>query len=207
MKIKTIIFDFGGVLYQTPDLKWMHRWKKVFGLKDDPEISAILANPNESELMDEICLGHISEDAIWDFMAERWHIKPELLKRFKGKVSSRRMLNQPMVGLLADLHQSYQTGILSNAGDQTRTLMVDVFGLDNLVDDIVISAEVGVIKPDPAIYEIALSRLNAAPETTLFLDDYLPNVEAARKLGLAAVQFVDNEQSAGEIRTLLAEGA
>ena len=44
-----------------------------------------------------------------------------------------------MVDLLAELHQGYQTGILSNAGDQTRGLMVDVFGLDKLVEDIVIS--------------------------------------------------------------------
>ena len=85
--------------------------------------------------------------------------------------------------------------------------MVDVFGLDKLVEDIVISAEEGVIKPDPAIYDIALRRLDAKPETTLFLDDYLPNVEAARDLGMAAVQFVDNRQAADEIRTLLAEGA
>ena len=207
MTIKTIIFDFGGVLYQTPDLKWLSRWKKVFGLQDDPEIAAILANPNESELMDEICLGHVSEDVMWDLMAERWHIKPDLLKKFKRNVTSKRMLNRPMVDLLAELHQSYQTGILSNAGDQTRGLMVDVFGLDKLVEDIVISAEEGVIKPDPAIYDIALRRLDAKPETTLFLDDYLPNVEAARDLGMAAVQFVDNRQAADEIRTLLAEGA
>ena len=206
MTIKTIIFDFGGVLYQTPDLKWLSRWKKVFGLQDDPEIVAILANPNESELMDEICLGHVSEDVMWDLMAERWHIKPDLLKKFKRNVTSKRMLNRPMVDLLAELHQSYQTGILSNAGDQTRGLMVDVFGLDKLVEDIVISAEEGVIKPDPAIYDIALRRLDAKPETTLFLDDYLPNVEAARDLGMAAAQFVDNRQAAGEIRTLLAEG-
>lgn len=207
MTIKTIIFDFGGVLYLTPNLKWLSRWKKVFGLQDDPEISAILANPNESELMDEICLGHVSEDAIWDLMAERWHIQPDLLKKFKHNVTSKRMLNQPIVDLLAELYQNYQTGILSNAGDQTRSLMVDVFKLDQLVEDIVISAEEGVIKPDPAIYEIALGRLRAKPEETLFLDDYMPNIEAAQELGMAAVQFIDNQQATSDIRKLLAEGA
>jgi len=207
MTIKTIIFDFGGVLYLTPDLKWLNRWKKVFSLQDDPEISAILANPNESELMDEICLGHVSEDAIWDLMAERWHIQPDLLKKFKHNVTSKRMLNQPIVDLLAELHQNYQTGILSNAGDQTRSLMVDVFKLDQLVEDIVISAEEGVIKPDPAIYEIALGRLGAKPEETLFLDDFLPNIETAQELGMAAVQFIDNQQATRDIRNLLAEGA
>lgn len=207
MTIKTIIFDFGAVLYQTPDLKWLKRWKKVFGLQDDAEISEILANPNESELMDKICLGHVSEDAIWQLVAEKWHINDGLMDKFRRNVSSKRMLNKPMVSLLTELHQRYQTGILSNAGDQTRSLMVDILGLDKVVEEIIISAEEGVIKPDPAIFHIALERLNAVAETSLFLDDYLPNVEAAQELGMTAVQFIDNQQAASEIQALLAEGA
>jgi len=207
MMIKTIIFDFGAVLYQTPDLKWLKRWKKVFGLQDDPEISEILANPNESELMDEICLGRVSEDAIWQLVAEKWHINDGLMDKFRRNVSSKRMLNKPMVSLLTELHQRYQTGILSNAGYQTRGLMVEVLELDKVVEEIIISAEEGVIKPDPAIFYIALERLNADAETSLFLDDYLPNVETARELGMTAVQFIDNQQAASEIQALLAEGA
>ena len=206
MTIETIIFDFGDVLYLTPDINWINRWKKVFSMKDDPEISALLDNPNESELMNEICLGHVSEDTMWQLMAEKWHIGADLLQRFRRKVLSKRMLNRPMVRLLADLHERYQTGILSNAGDQTRSLMEDVFGLHKIVEDIVISAEEGVIKPDPAIYKIALKRLNATPEKSLFLDDYLPNVLAARELGMTAVQFVDNQQAANDIQSLLSEG-
>ena len=207
MTIKTIIFDFGGVLYQTPDFSRLKRWNKVFGLQEDPEISAILADPNEAEFMQKMFRGEISEDAIWQMMTEKWHISDALIKKFKRNISSKRKLNKPMAQLLGELHQRYQTGILSNAGNQTRSLMVDVLGLDKLVEDIIISAEEGVIKPESAIYEIALSRLNAAPETTLFLDDYLPNVEAARKLGMAAVQFIDNQQATSEIRTFLTGGA
>lgn len=207
MKIKTIIFDFGGVLFKTPDVDWLKRWGKIFGLKDDPEIIAILANPNESELMDEICLGHLDEDVLWQMMIEKLQIGDNLIKKIKRQSSSKKQLNQPMVKLLANLHQSYQTSILSNAGNQTRSLMVDAFGLDKYVEEIVISAEEGVIKPDPAIYEIALARLNASPETSLFLDDYLPNVEAARELGMNAVQFIDNRQAAAEIQSFLMGGA
>lgn len=207
MTIKTIIFDFGGVLFKTPDADSFKRWGKVLGLKENPEITAILANPNESELMDEVCLGHVSEDVVWQMMTEKLQISDNIIDKIKRQSSSKKQLNQPMVELLAELHQNYQTGILSNAGDQTRSLMVDIYGLDKLVEDIVISAEEGVIKPDPAIYEIALNRLNAQPETSLFLDDYLPNVEAARELGMSAVQFIDNRQATAEIQAYLAEGA
>lgn len=204
MTIETIIFDFGGVLYLTPDLKWMNRWKKILGLKDDPEIAAMLANPNESDVMDEICLGNLPEDTIWQMLAEKMNISANLLKKLQRKATSKQMLNRPMFNLLVELKDNYQTGILSNAGDQTRSLMEDVFGLDQLVEDIVISAEEGVIKPDPAIYQIALGRLNARAETTLFLDDYLPNVQAAQALGMTAVQFLDNDQARADIQAALA---
>lgn len=204
MTIETIIFDFGGVIYLTPDTQWMNRWKKILGLKDDPEIAVMLANPNESELMDEICLGNLPEDMIWRTLAEKMNIGASLLKQLQRKASSKKMLNRPMTDLLAELHEDYQTGILSNAGDQTRSLMEDVFGLHKLVEDIVISAEEGVIKPDPAIYQIALTRLKARAETTLFLDDYLPNVQAAQALGMTAVQFVDNDQARADIQAALA---
>lgn len=207
MSIKTIIFDFGNVLYQTPDFERLKRWNKVLGLRDDPEISAILANPNESAFMNRIFLGEIPEDTIWQLMTEKWNMSPKLLKKFKKNITSKRKLKRPMVKLLAELHQHYQTGILSNAGTQTRGLMVDVLGLDKLVEDIVISAEEGVSKPDPAIFQIALERLNASAETSLFLDDYLPNVEAARALGMIAVHFIDDRQATREIRSILAEGA
>jgi putative hydrolase of the HAD superfamily len=104
-----------------------------------------------------------------------------------------------------ELHKDYQLGILSNAGDQSRSLMTDVFHLDQVVDEIIISAEEGVIKPDVEIYQIAMSRLDSKPEESLFIDDYGKNVEAAVDFGMKAIQFKDNEQAISMIRELLRE--
>ncbi len=201
--IKTILFDFGGVIYKTPNLQWINRWKKLFGLDDDPEIMSILANPNESQLINEICLGKIPEDKLWIMMGRKWHIKPALVKRFRRRMMSKRSLNRPLLNYLAALHETYQTGILSNAGDQSRELMVERFGLDRYTDQIIISAEEGCIKPDPKIYQIAVERFGVEPEETLFLDDYLVNVEAAREFGMTAVHFINNSQAIQTIRHIL----
>lgn len=203
MTIKTILFDFGGVLYLTPDMKWVRRWKGILGIGEGPEILEMLENPNESQIVKDVCLGKISEAHTWDMVAEKWHIKPEFVQRIRKKAFLKRNLNKPMVELLAELHETHQTGILSNAGDQTRHVMEDVFHLDRYVEDIIISAEEGIIKPDPRIYQIALERLGADPETTLFIDDYPPNVEAAREMGMKAVHFVENKQAIQRIKSYL----
>ncbi len=203
MQIKTVLFDFGGVIYKTPDLRWIKRWKALLGLDGDPEISQMLANPNESPLITDICLGKIPEDVVWQKMAQKWRIKPGLIRRFRRRMMSRRSLNKPILRLMESLHGPFQTGILSNAGDQTRSLMVDVFGLDRYVDAIIISAEEKCIKPDPEIYQIAMDRLDATPDSSLFIDDYLPNVEGARDFGMTAIHYINTDQALQTIRHLL----
>ncbi len=205
MAIDTIIFDFGGVIYKTPSKRWMRRFKGIFGVEDQPEIAKMIANPHESDMVRDICLGKRSEDTMWDLMANKWHIKPSVIKFFRRKMVSKRSLNKPILDLMKEFRPTYQIAILSNAGDQSRALMEDVFHLDRLVEEIIISAEEGVIKPDPRIYQIAMERLGASPENSLFIDDYLDNVLSAREFGMRAVQFVDNSQVIGEIREILDE--
>jgi len=63
------------------------------------------------------------------------------------------------------------------------------YGLGELFDVEIVSALVGLAKPDPAIYRLALERLGTAPEATIFVDDYPPNVAAAAALGIQAIHF------------------
>ena len=68
----------------------------------------------------------------------------------------------------------------------------------NLLGGTVISAQEGVAKPDPRIYDIAIGRFHLDPAQTLFVDDDVCNVLAARAAGLQAVRF----ESAAQIRAL-----
>ncbi len=195
MPIETIFFDFGGVIIKTPSFKWVNRWKHLLGINDHPEILGMLENPHESQLVQDICIGKIPEDHMWVMMAEKWHIKPPLIAQFRRRLFSKRQLNKRIVKFMAELHGQYQTAILSNAGDQSRQLMEDTYQLQNVVDEIIISAEEGVIKPNPQIFEIAMDRLNTSPEVSLLLDDSLANIFSARNFGMKAVQFINNQQA------------
>ena len=68
-------------------------------------------------------------------------------------------------------------------------MFTSIFGFDRLVDEMIISAEEGIAKPDERIYRIALEKMGVEPEEAVFLDDLSANVEAARQLGMKAVQF------------------
>jgi HAD superfamily hydrolase (TIGR01509 family) len=70
---------------------------------------------------------------------------------------------------------------------------------------VIISAEVGLAKPDPRIYQLALERLGVDPPEAVFVDDFLRNVEAARAAGLHAVHFKGPEQARAELEQLLAQ--
>jgi HAD superfamily hydrolase (TIGR01509 family) len=192
---KTVFFDFGGALIKTPDYRWISKWKNLMGLNDHPEVLALIENPHDAPLIKDICLGKVPENHIWSVMAEKWHVKPELIAYFRHQVSSKRHFNRQMVRLLGGLLENYQTAILSNAGDQSRRLMEEVLHLHHYVDAIIISAEEGFIKPDPKILEIAMQRLNANPETSLLIDDHLPKIWAARAFGMRAVQFINTHQA------------
>lgn len=201
--IKTIFFDFGGVIIEQPSDRWVGLWKKVLGAEELPEIVEMLENPHESQLVKDICLGKIPEDTMWRIMAEKWHFRPSINGFFRRWLFSKRQLNQHMVKFLGQLNGHYQTAILSNAGDQSRRLMKEVYRLGEYVDEIIISAEEGVIKPDPRIFEIAMDRMRTKPETSLLLDDHLANVEAARAFGMHAVQFINHYQAIRMVRGYL----
>jgi putative hydrolase of the HAD superfamily len=201
--IRTILFDFGGVVLKLPNIKWARRWLKLFGLREHPEIIEMLSNPNESQLVKDICLGKISEDEIWEIVSEKWSVKPDAVQRIRRRVFSKNKLNKNVIKFMAEVQDDYQTAILSNAGDRTRQEIEDSYNLDRYLDEIIISAEEGVIKPDRRIYQIAMDRLKATPETTLFLDDTLENVLAAREFGMHAVQFINNHQALEIMREYL----
>jgi HAD superfamily hydrolase (TIGR01509 family) len=85
------------------------------------------------------------------------------------------------------LRPAYRVSVLSNADLTLRARLRDDYGILDLFDDVVCSAEVGCAKPEPAIYALACARLALPPAACVFVDDHEPNVRAAEKAGLRGV--------------------
>ncbi len=78
---------------------------------------------------------------------------------------------------------------LSNWDKESGKLVIKEFKLDKYFDGIVLSGDVGYIKPDPAIYVKLLQEHNLDPEECIFFDDCPENIETARALGMHAVLY------------------
>jgi putative hydrolase of the HAD superfamily len=85
--------------------------------------------------------------------------------------------------------QGLLTAILSNIGDAVLASVERKFDWIHRFDVRVWSYQLGVAKPDPAIYRHTLAELGVEPEEALFIDDKRINVEAARALGIQAIEF------------------
>ena len=113
-------------------------------------------------------------------------------------------LNKPLIEFARALRPTRLVSILSNAGSDLRKNYIQPYGFEGWMDDIVISAEVGLVKPDAAIYQLALERLKLTPEQAVFVDDLAENIEAARQAGLHAVQHTGNRATLSALSALLA---
>lgn len=86
--------------------------------------------------------------------------------------------------LLGLKNQGYQLGLISN-WDQTARQVLEKNGLDEVLDEIVISSEVGMEKPDPGIFRLALEKANVTSNQSLYIgDNYYDDVIGCQKVGM-----------------------
>ncbi len=203
MDVRALMFDFGGVLYMPPDLRYLQRWEKLLGLKNDGIFKEFLGPSGESEFAHKVWTGEISEVDLLKNVGLRWRLSPWLVRFLRTRSFSKKRFNQPMADFVRSLRPRYLTAILSNAGDLDRQVFNEAYGIEDLVDKVIISAEVGLAKPDPRIFKLALDLFSLQPAETIFVDDLLVNVEAAEKVGIRAIQFHSNEQVFAEVRGMI----
>lgn len=113
--------------------------------------------------------------------------------------------NDYVVELVRTTHTTHKTALLSNIG---RGFINDFFSrdeLDELFDTVVLSSEVGTIKPEQAIYDLTAQRLGVLPEECVMIDDSERNISGAERVGMRGLYFQTLEQCQAELATILGE--
>jgi len=199
--IKAVIFDFGGVLVRMVDDRPRLKLAEKLGVP----ISRLDELVFFSDSARKASMGEIKVEQHWMAVGEALGILPDDIPGFLEQYWSADDVNWPLLAFIKGLHPDYKVGLLSNAWDDLRRTMHQRWNMDVLFDDLVISAEVSLAKPDPRIYRLAVERLHVQPEEAVFVDDMLVNIEAACQQGLSAIQFLDTQQTLADLRSILAD--
>jgi epoxide hydrolase-like predicted phosphatase len=183
--IKAVLFDFGGVLVRTRDQESRRNWERTLGLEEG-QLSRLVF---ESEATRRATIGALPERAIWEHVAETLMLDNDRLQQLKIDFWKSDQVDTQLVQFLRSLRPKYRTGILSNAWSNARQLFIETYQLGDVVDEMILSAEIGLAKPDTHIYLVAAQKLGVEPEEAIFVDDMPENVTGAIKAGMLGIQF------------------
>jgi putative hydrolase of the HAD superfamily len=199
--IKGVIFDVGGVLVRTHDQSGRRTWEARYAMQPGDLARLVF----DSELGRQCQLGRAAAHELWSWVGSQLGLDADGLASLKRDFWAGDRVDQELCDTIRRLRARYRTGMLSNTWSYDGRAMAEKFGFADCFDAFVTSAEMGVMKPDPRIYRAILERLEVEPPAAVFVDDFVENVEGARRLGMRAVHFVDPIQGRRELEELLSE--
>jgi putative hydrolase of the HAD superfamily len=192
LALRAVVFDYGMVLSGPREPEAHAALLRITGLPPEQFESLYWA---DRPAYDE---GKLSGIAFWQkFLREAGlpanQEMAEELNRWDARMWTTE--NPAMVAWQLKLKErGLKTAILSNIGDAVLASVERAFAWIHGFDVLVWSYQLGIAKPDAELYRHTLSELGVGPEETLFIDDKLPNMEAARALGIQAIQFSSVER-------------
>ena len=195
MALRAVVFDYGIVLTGPPDAAAWAKLLRITGLPEERFEPLYWANRTA---LDE---GKLTGIGYWQRFLLDAGLPPdhaEELSRWDARLWT--VQNPVMVAWQLAVKQSgLLTAILSNISDNVLESIEREFAWIHRFDVLVWSYQLGIVKPDPAIYRHILAELGTLPGETLFIDDKLPNVEAARELGIRAIEYSSVERLRAEL--------
>jgi len=191
--VEIVLFDVGGVLMADAIDDKLAALALRYGLS----LPRLLAH--KVELRPRADLGELSDPEFWTRLLEREGVEAD------GDDLDLRPYLAAVPGTLELARELASAGIrvaiLSNDSTELARTRRQAFGLDELFDPVLISSALGLIKPDPAIYRLAIARLGAPAERIAFVDNTPANVQAAIDCGLRGLVFT----GADALRAALAD--
>lgn len=196
--LSTVVFDLGGVL-----VDWDPRYLYRRLLPDDEAVERFLDEVDFAGWNHRQDAGGSWAEAVEAHSAEHPHHR-ELLAAYPARF--RETLGGEVPGTAQVLRELHAGGIrllaLTNWSAETFPHARELFGFLDLFEDVVVSGEEGLAKPDPAVFRLLLDRHGLDPRETVFVDDSAANVAAAAATGMVALRFRDATTLRADLRRL-----
>lgn len=197
INIKAIVFDYGNVL-----IDWNPRnvYKRFF--PNNPEgMEQFLQEIRFMEWNAQQDKGRPFEEGVV-ILSQQFPQYADLIRAYHENWSD--SIGEIYAGTVEILKQLKQAGYplygFSNWSAETFPLVRAKHDFFDLFDDMVISGAVGFVKPEPEIYQILLAKIGRPAQECLFIDDSLPNINQANKIGFATIHFQSPPQLEKELK-------
>lgn len=201
MSIRAVFFDLGGVILRTEYQAPRQQLAERLGMEYD-DLDRIVF---DSETGRQAAIGAITALQHWESVLKRLKRPHEEMESIRDEFFAGDIVDRELLVFLRSLRGTFITGLISNAWNDLRDYLVRE-RIDDAFDHIVISAEVGVAKPEPRIFQIALEQAGVSPHEAVFVDDFYVNIEGCEKVGMKGIHFQDTQSTLAQLKTLLSAG-
>ena len=187
MAVKKFLFDLGNVFFDWNPERIL---KPIF---NDDERMNFFINNISFPLLDTRCDAGITIEVAVNDAVKKF---PDFEKEIKLYYPNHRNMVGGFFQKTVDIfykvkNLNYPCYILSNWSAETYEGMEETYPFLKDFDGKIISGRDFLIKPDPAIYELAISRFDLVPQETLFIDDRLDNIQAAQNLNFQTIHLTN----------------
>lgn len=188
MVIKAIVFDCFGVLITPGKFLLYHDYHKCH--------EQIVELERQSDC------GLISRRQFNEAIAQ---LIGMTTKEVKSKYYDTDVINSDAINWVRELKTSgkYKIGLLSNVGHGWLDDFLYLNGMSDLFDEILLSGDVGIVKPSPEIFKLMTDNLKLDPRECIMIDDMIQNVEGAEAIGMKGVVFSNTDQAKSELQLIL----
>jgi len=187
--IRVIYFDLGKVIIDFDPTVAVRQVMKITALPGSEVTKFLTEDPSLCEYE----CGRISTPDFYQCVLDRLKLNVSLenFKRLWADI----FLPEPLISesFLATLKKNYRLILLSNTNEIHYEFIMQRYPILHHIEEHVLSFQVGSMKPESRIYEVAIEKAGVPAEEIFFTDDRIENVEAAKSAGLQAVQFRSEE--------------
>ena len=198
MSIKAVFFDLGGVIVRTEFQVPRQQLADRLGMDYD-DLNRIVF---DSESSGRASIGEITSEEHWTSIVQRLKRPTSELSLIRDEFFAGDIVDRTLVEYIRSLRGKYKTGLISNAWGDLRDFVVRE-KFDDAFDRMIISAEVGAMKPEAKIFQVALEQFGVSPNEAVFVDDFLINIEGCEKVGMQGIHFKDPESAMQQLKKLL----
>lgn len=198
MQVNNVIFDIGNVLV---------RWSPLDVVKnffpDDDSHQELTLKLFKSPVWFDLNLGKLTENEAIEIYSQQFNLPKAQFDELMMAVKQSLVPLEGSIELLEELHR--KNVHLYSITDNIKEIMHYLksrYDFLNKFKGIVVSAEVGVLKPSPVIYQQLIDNHDLKPAESVFIDDLEKNVQGAKDVGLHAIQFTNAERCRQDLRAL-----